>query len=78
MFHTKWMNNNGILYKNNNEYLIIKSDGLDPVFGQLSNFVLSVCNVLFYDDHYHAYVVQLLRDHLYYNCTITMFTMDTN
>lgn len=68
VYHTKWVNNNGILYKNNNVYVIIKSDGLDPVFGQLDNilviggnlviFVLYICEVLFFDDHYHAYVVQ--------------------
>lgn len=89
VYHTKWVNNNGILYRNNNVYVIIKSDGLDPVFGQLDNilviggnlviFVLYICGVLFFDDHYHAYVVrQLLVDHSYHNCMTTMFIMDIN
>ena len=35
LFGTKWVSNNEILYQCNNAYLIIDTDGLDPVFGHL-------------------------------------------
>ena len=40
VFHPTWVRRNGILYKSNNSYLIIKSDGLDPIFGQLDDILV--------------------------------------
>ena len=50
-------------------------DGLDPIFGRLDElmviggdsviFVLSWCEVLFFDDHYHAYAVTVTSQRLF-------------
>ena len=77
VFHPKWVRNNGILYQNNNAYLIIESDGLDPVFGHLDEiivvggnmiiFVLSMCKVLYYDNHYHVYAINVTSHRCVYS-----------
>ena len=75
IFHTKWVRRFGTIYKNNNAYAIIKSDGLDPVFGYVEDlivlegmsivFVVSLCNVLFFDDHYHSYAIDITSQRLF-------------
>ena len=75
LFCPKWVRRYGTLYKNNNTYLIIKSDGLDPIFGRLDELmviggdsvivILSRCEVLFFDDHYHAYAVTVTSQRLF-------------
>ena len=75
IFHPKWVSRHGTLYKNNNVYVIIKSDGLDPVFGRLEElmvlggncviFILSLCSVLFFDDHYHSYAISVTPQRLF-------------
>lgn len=60
----------GVTYKNNNAYVVIGYDGLDPVFafieelivvgGDMVLFSVRHCDVRYFDDHYHACVV----DHL--------------
>ena len=75
VFRPKWVRRHGTLYNNNNVYLIIKSDGLDPVFGRLDElvvlggdsviFVLSLCKVLFFDDHYHSYAITVGSQRLF-------------
>ena len=83
IFRTKWVTNNGIMYQCNNAFLIINTDGLDPVFGHLLVigvhqvvFVVSVCKTLYFDDHYHAYAICvtsqrslfcILKDHNVYH-----------
>ena len=67
IFRPQSVKKDGILYKSNNAYLIIGMDGLDPVFGRLDDvlvaanhliiFQVSLCRVLYFDDHYHAYVI---------------------
>ena len=57
----------GILYKVNNSYLVVDTDGLDPVFGRLNNilivsnslivFQVIKCETLFFEAHYHAYAI---------------------
>jgi len=69
VFHPKWVRQNGVLYQCNNAYLITGSDGLDPVFGHLDDlmvlggdmimFVVSLCNVQYYDCKYHVFVVDV-------------------
>ena len=69
VFRTKWVSNNEILYQCNNAYLIIDTDGLDPVFGRLDEilviggdqvvFVVSMCKTNYFDAHYHAYAISL-------------------
>ena len=69
IFRPRWVRRNGILYQCNNAYLITASDGLDPVFSRLDDliviggdmvvFVVSLCNVNYYDSHYHAYVIDV-------------------
>ena len=74
---------NGVLYQCNNAYLVTGSDGLDPIFSHLDDlmvmggdmviFIVSICNVRYYDSHYHAYVVDvtsqrsLFRDIIVYH-----------
>lgn len=58
----------GTMYKSTNAYVIIKSDGLDPIFGRIMSFVVvasdfpiieyNLCNVLYFDNHYFAYVIE--------------------
>ena len=53
---------------------IIKSDGLDPIFGQLDDilvvggdqivFILSLCKLLYFDSHYHAYVISVTSNRI--------------
>ena len=72
IFHTKWL---CTIYKNNNAYVIIKSDGLDPVFGYVEDlivlegmsivFVVSLCNVLCFDDHYHSHAIDITSQWLF-------------
>ena len=76
-FRPQWVKKDGILYKSNNAYLIIGTDGLDPVFGHLDDilvaanhliiFQVSLCRVLYFDDHYHAYVITVTSDQKLYN-----------
>ena len=68
VFHPRWVRKDGILYKDN-AILITGSDGLDPIFGRLDEllvvggdiiiFVVNPCITLCFDDHYHAYVLDL-------------------
>ncbi len=67
MSHPKWVRLDGVTYKNNNAYVVIGHDGIDPVFalieeliivgGDLVLFSVRNCNVRYFDDHYHSYVV---------------------
>ena len=69
LFRPTWVRINGILYQNNNAYLITSYDGLDPVFGYLNDlmviggdkviFMVLMCCVLYFDSHYHSYVVSV-------------------
>ena len=50
-------------------FLIKESDGLDPKFVKLEEilvignclitFIVDECKVLYFDDHYHAYAIEL-------------------
>ena len=50
-------------------FLIKESDGLDPKFVKLEEilvignclitFIVNECKVLYFDDHYHAYAIEL-------------------
>ena len=68
VFQPTWIRKDGVLYKNNNAYLVIGSDGLDPLFGRLDEllvignnivFLVTKCNVLYFDSHYRAYVINI-------------------
>ena len=60
----KWIKYLGTLYKANNAYIILKSDGLDPVFAKLTSitvigsdlvmFDIMLCNTLYFNDHYFS------------------------
>ena len=62
-----WVCRDGVTYKNNNAYVVIGHDGMDPVFaiieelivigGDMVLFCVRNCNVCCFDDHYHGYVV---------------------
>lgn len=68
VFHPRWVRKDGIVYKDN-VFLITGSDGLDPVFVQLDEllviggdmivFIVYPCTTLFFDSHYHAYVIDI-------------------
>ena len=97
IFRPTWVKRDGIIYKVNNAYLIVDSDGLDPIFGQLDDFFViggdivifcvTLCKVLYYDSHYHSYVVantsnrkvvSSLVDHTVYHAhTLSGFTYIT-
>ena len=68
VFHPNWVRKDGILYKDD-VFLITGSDGLDPLFVQLAEllvvggdmvvFVVHPCITLYFDSHYHSYVVEV-------------------
>ena len=69
VFRPSWVRHNGVLYKANNCFLMKGSDGLDPKFVKLEEilvignclltFVVYECKVLYFDDHYHSYAIEL-------------------
>ena len=70
VFRPSWVRYEGILYKPNNCYLIKASDGLDPIFVKLNEilvignslvvFIVQECKVLYFEDHYHSYAIEIL------------------
>jgi len=50
-------------------YVITGSDGLDPIFAHLNGIIViggshvifdvHMCKVLYFDDHYHGYVIRV-------------------
>ena len=58
--------------------IITDSDGLDPIFSRLDDlmvvggdmviFLISVCKVLYFDSHFHAYVISVTTQ----QCLITI------
>lgn len=64
-----WVCRDRVQYKSNNAYIIVGTDGLDPCFayvdelivvgGDLLFFLVRLCEVLYFDDHYHAYVIKV-------------------
>lgn len=71
IFHPTWVRRNSIMYKNNNAYVVVRSDGLDPVFGRIDDilvtggnmvvFYLCLCKTEYFD-HFHAYVISDIQD----------------
>ena len=66
VFRPSWVLYERVLYKANNCFLIKESDGLDPKFVKLEvigncliTFIVNECKVLYFDDHYHAYAIEL-------------------
>ena len=67
IFIPSWVKKNGIHYSNNNCYVIIDTDEIDPMFGHIIDLYivsgnilllhLYHCEALYYDDHYHSYVI---------------------
>lgn len=69
VFRPTWVKREGIVYKANNCFLICGSDGLDPKFvkldevliigGSLLVFVARQCKLLYFDEHFHSYAVEV-------------------
>ena len=69
VFRPSWVRHEGVLYKANNCFLIKDSDGLDPKFVTVEEilvigscllvFIVHECKILYFDDHYHAYTIEL-------------------
>ena len=65
VFRPSWVRYDGIMCKANNCFLIKACDGLDPVFvklvigNSLVTFIVQVCNVLYFEDHYHSYAIEV-------------------
>lgn len=69
VFRPAWININGIRYKCNNAFLLLETDGMDPVFGHLDDilvvggsfvvYCVSLCITLYFEDHYHSYVIEV-------------------
>ena len=67
VFSPNWVKQNGVYYSNNNSYLITGTDGMNPLFGRIINlylvggdlllFHLYQCQNLYFDDHFHSYIV---------------------
>lgn len=80
VYRPTWVRREGIHYQSNNAYLIIGSDGLDPIFGHLEDLIVvggnmvtfhvSVCNVLYFDSHFHAYVISITPRQTLFNCLL--------
>ena len=89
IFRPTWVIKDGVRYQNNNAYVVIHFDGLDPVFGRLDELLVvggstiifhtTDCKVLYFDDHYHAYVISMtakqsfhcnIRDHNVYHAHV--------
>lgn len=68
VYRPAWVCRQSTIYKEK-AFVIIKSDGLDPIFGRIDDvlvidvdyvmFVLSVVNILHFDDHFHAYAISV-------------------
>lgn len=68
VFRPKWICKLSTMYKEKS-FIIIGSDGLDPVFGRIEDilviagdyvlFVVVVFNVLYFESHYHAYALSI-------------------
>lgn len=88
IFRPTWMKRFNITYQPNNAFLIVGSDGLDPVFARLDSLLVvdthypllsvSLCDVQYFDNHFHAFVIAVttnrqlishdqLRDHNVYH-----------
>ena len=73
----RWIKMEGILYKADNAYVIIDTDGLDPIFGEIIDIlVVSNYNVifqvikyqtLFFCAHYHSYAVKATFEQLLFS-----------
>ena len=69
VFRPSWVRYDGIMCKANNCFLIKACDGLDPVFVKLEEilvigsslvtFIVQGCNVLYFEDHYHSYAIEV-------------------
>ena len=69
-----WVKVDGIVYKANNAYLVLGTDGLDPIFGRLDDilvinnsvvaFSVAKCKTLYFDEHYHAYAIRITSEQL--------------
>ena len=76
VFRPTWVKTDGITYKLN-AYLVVDSDGLDPIFGRLDDllvvggnmviFVIMLCKVLYFDSHYHAYRIMHTSNQVLYS-----------
>ena len=60
--HSTWIKLNGITYKSSNCYVVTGSDGSVPTFARVVGTDLPVlqlqsCQVSYYDEHYHSYVI---------------------
>ena len=62
-----WIKYFGTLYKNSNAFVIIGSDGLDPLFAKIMSFIVvgsdfavlevNLCKTLYFDSHFSSYVI---------------------
>ena len=74
VFHPAWVQYQGIKYLANNCFLIKGSDGIDQLFvqlckilvigGNIVTFVVLDCRVLYFDDHFHSYVIEITPNKL--------------
>ena len=71
-----WIQWEGRTIKSNNCYVITGSDGLHPIFSKVINILVVVdivvlevilSNVQYFDDHYHAYVIENSAEKSYIN-----------
>ena len=67
--HPSWVKKDGVTYKNNNAYVVVQYDGLDPLYGYIDDLVViagdlllfnvRMCTTQYFDDHFHSYVINV-------------------
>ena len=67
VFQPNWVKKNSVNYCNNNCYVMVGTDGIDPLFGHIIDvfivggdlILLHVyhCQNVYFDDHFHSYVI---------------------
>ena len=93
LIHTKWVKYLGTEYKSgvDDTYVIVRSDGLDPVFAKLMSIIVVgtdfvifdvlICTCLYFSEHFHSYVVNITttnRDLVLCYSLYDQFIMDIN
>ena len=80
LIHTKWVKYLGTEYKSGaaDTYVILGSDGLDPVFAKLMSIIIvgtdfvifdvMLCTCLYFSEHFHSYVVNTTTNRNLVSC----------
>ena len=83
VYHPSWVKKDGVTYKSNNAYVVFQYDGLDPVFACIDDLIVlaedtllfdvRVCITKYFDNHYHAYVIDVTSKKLLISSVIDRY-----